>query len=129
MAERINKVILVLDRDYDGELSSVATDSNVWLIESPANRERASSYRALHETSTAESGVTTFQAAEDASASEICLNILGTIDLHHGGHSSDPPYSVLEVVGARLSPGVKTAIEELGFSKFELTVNGFRATR
>jgi hypothetical protein len=39
MAERINKVILVLDREYDGELSSVASDSHVWLVESPANRE------------------------------------------------------------------------------------------
>jgi hypothetical protein len=129
MAERINKVILVLDRDYDGELSSVASDSHVWLIESPANREAAASYWALHETPTAESGVTTFQAAEDASASEICLNILTTIDLHHAGYSSNPAYSVLEVVGARLNPVVKTALEELGFSTFESTVNGFRATR
>ena len=129
MAERINKVILVLDRDYDGELSSVATDSHVWLIDSPSNQEAAASYWALHPESNMETGVTTFTAADDDSGSESCLKILETIDLHHGGHSLDPPYSVLEIVGAALSGSVKTALEKLGFTRFESSANGFRAIR
>lgn len=127
MAERINKVILVLDRNYGAELSSVP-GGHIWLIESPSNREAAASYRARNE-STVENGVTTFKAADDDSQAEICLNILDTIDLHHGEYSSHPPYSVLEVVGAPLSHSVKVAIEALGFSRFESTINGFRALR
>lgn len=125
MAERINKVILVLDRNYGAELSSVSPDSHIWLIETPGNRDAAANHRA----STVESGVTTFKLADDDSASEGCLKMLDTIDLHHGQYSSDPPYSVLEIVGAPLSQSVKSAIEALGFKKFESTVNGFRALR
>ena len=128
MAERINQVILVLDRNYGAELASVP-DGHVWLIESPANREAAASYRALHGESTVENGLTTFKAADDDTGSETCLKMLDTIDLHHGKYSSDPPYAVLEVVGARLRRSVKDAIAALGFSRFELTANGFRALR
>ena len=129
MAERINKVILVLDRNYGAELSRVPLDAHVWLIESAANREAASSYRALHPESNVETGVTTFTVADDDTGSEACLKILETIDLHHGEYSSDPAYTVLEIVGAPLSRSVKKAIEALGFTRFESTENGFRALR
>lgn len=129
MSERINTVRLVVDRNYSGELTSLATDSHVWLIESPLNHDAAASYWKLHPASDVETGLTTFTAADDDTASEACLKILGTLDLHHGEYSGDPPYSVLEIVGARLSRSVKAAIEELGFSRFETTANGFRALR
>jgi hypothetical protein len=104
-------------------------EGHIWLIESPANREAAASYRAAHGASTVEKSVTTFKAADDDSGSETCLKMLETIDLHHGVDSADPPYSVLEIVGARLSRSVQRAIEALGFSRFESTDNGFRALR
>ena len=129
MSERINKVILVLDRNYGAELSSVPQDRHIWLIESPANREAAASYRAAHGPSTVENSVTTFKAADDDSGSESCLKMLETIDLHHGVYSADTPYAVLEIVGAPLGRSVQGAIEALGFSRFESTVNGFRALR
>ena len=129
MAERINRVLLVLDRDYDGELASVPANTHVWLIDSPVNRQVAANYRALHEGSGVETGATTFKAADDDPPSETCLSVLNDIDLHHGEYSSNPPYSVLEVVGAQLSNSIQRAIEALGFSKFESTKNGFRATR
>jgi hypothetical protein len=129
MAERINKVIRVLDRNYGAALSRVPMDGHVWLIESPANREAAASYRALQPESNVEIGVTTFKAGDEDTGSEACLKILETIDLHHGEYSSDPPYAVLEIVGAPLSRSVKKAIEALGFSKFESTGRGFTALR
>jgi len=129
MTERINRVLLVLDRDYDGELSSVPANTHIWLIDSPANRNVAANYRALHGGSSVETGATTFKAADDDLASETCLKVLDDIDLHHGQYSSDPPYSVLEVVGSRLTRPVELAIKALGFSKFERTVDGFTATR
>ena len=129
MSERINKVILVLDRNYGAELSSVPLDGHIWLIESPANREAAASYRAAHGASTAENSVTTFKAGDDDTSSETCLKMLETIDLHHGVYSADPPYAVFEIVGAPLKRSVQSAIEALGFNRFESTDNGFRALR
>lgn len=129
MAERINKVMLVLDRNYGAELSSVPTETHIWLIESPANRDAAASYRAAQGPPTAENSVTTFTAAPDDSGAETCLKLLDTIDLHHGVYSAGPQYSVLEIVGAPLSRSVRGAIEALGFSRFESTADGFRALR
>ena len=129
MSARTNKVIMIVDRNYTGDVASLATDGHVWLIESPANRDAAENYRALNGESTVENGLTIFKAADDDSGSETCLSMLETIDLHHGIYSSNPPYSVFEIVGAPLSRSVKTAIEALGFSRFEPTENGFRALR
>ena len=129
MAERINKVTLVLDRNYGAELSSVPRDRHIWLIESSANRDAAANYRAAQEPSASENSVTTFKARDDDSGSETCLKMLDTIDLHHGLYSAGPQYSVLEIVGAPLCRSVRGAIEALGFSRFELTADGFRALR
>jgi hypothetical protein len=64
---------------------------------------------------------------EDATASEICKGILLTLDLHHGEYSGG--YSVLDVIGVKLSKDLRARIEELGFSIFESTAEGFRAGR
>jgi hypothetical protein len=55
--------------------------------------------------------------------------MLDTIDLHHGKHSSNPPYPVLDVIGCPLTKAVKSAMAGLGFTRFEKMVEGFRASR
>ena len=128
MSERINKVALVLDPDYGDKLTSLADVSHVWVIDTPSNRAVASEYWAQNPTYQAELGITTFNS-ENKSRLESCLNILEAVDTHHGPHSSDPPYSVIEVIGLPLTDDAKAAIEGLGFETFETTVEGFRATR
>jgi hypothetical protein len=125
----MNVVTLVLDPDYSDKLSSFAIISHVWVIDNAANRAAASEYWARHPHHQVETGITTFIPPENKSSLETCLNILSTIDLHHGAYSSSPPYSVLEVIGLPLADEVKSALEELGFSTFENTVNGFYARR
>lgn len=129
MTAPVNKVSLVLDSDVGDRLSELASDSHVWLIDAPANRAAASKYRARNPKGGAGSGVTTFRASDDTSDLEKCLGVLGTIDLHHGEYSSDPPYSILEVVGLPRSREVISALENLGFKNFEDTEAGFRAER
>ena len=122
MAEHFKKVSLVVDRDYGGRLTSLVADS-VWIIDSPANRMAAETYWQQK----GEALVTTFKSLERDSAPAACLKILGMVDLHHGEYSGG--YSVLEVVGASLDEELRFAIKELGFSKFESTAEGFRASR
>ncbi|HET6977665.1 MAG TPA: hypothetical protein VFI24_15145 [Pyrinomonadaceae bacterium] len=125
MSERINKVALVLDPDYGAKLTSLAEAAHVWVIDTPANRAVTSKNR----TYDCGSGITTFKSADNASRLKSCLNILPMIDLHHGRHSCNPPYSVLDVIGVPLNANAKRAIKDLGFERFETTVEGFRATR
>jgi hypothetical protein len=57
------------------------------------------------------------------------LNYLGTIDLHHGPCSTETPYTVIEVIGARLAIDVREALGELGFDEFVERADGFSARR
>ena len=129
MSERINKVAVVLDPNYGDKLTSLAQLCHVWVMDTPANSSVASEYWAQNPTYEAERGITTFTVFENESRLESCLRILETVDDHHGPYSSDPPYSVLEVIGVGLTDETKAAIEDLGFETFETTVEGFRAAR
>ena len=114
------RVSLVVDKDYGHRLQSLI-NGPVWIIDSPANRIAAEACRQK------EGDVTTFKSLDGDSADAACLKILGTVDLHHGEHSGG--YSAVEVVGTPLSKKLRSAIEELGFSKFESTAEGLRASR
>jgi len=57
------------------------------------------------------------------------LNEMNTIDLHHGSYSSDPPYTVLEVLGTPLSDRIRGELSEYGFVEFLPNVEGFLAIR
>jgi hypothetical protein len=129
ISEPMKKVAIVLDPDYGNKLASLAAGAHVWIVDTPANRAAASEYWAQNARHKVESGVTTFKFSENASRLETCLDILATVDLHHGEYSSNPPYSELEVIGLPLTDKAKSAIKDLGFGRFETTAEGFRATR
>jgi hypothetical protein len=97
--------------------------------DSPVNRAIAEELWAQFLTRNHLDGVTTFKAAETDSAEEMLIENLDTIDLHHGFYSADPPYTVLEIVGARLTARIEAALTDLGFDSFPITNDGFRAIR
>ena len=57
------------------------------------------------------------------------MSELDTIDLHHGPHSANPPYTVLEVFGTTLNDRIKAELSQYGFDKFDATSVGFSAVR
>lgn len=122
-----HKVTLVLDFAFGQKLHLLATESHLWVIDPPIDRIAASEYWAKNSENKVESGIMTFKVSENEDTSEICLRILGTIDLHHNEYSSTSPYSVLEIIGLNFSDELESAIEDLGFKKFETTDKGFRA--
>lgn len=120
MAETSSKVSIVVDSDFGSRLESLV-HGPVWIIDSPANRMAA-------EASWQQKAVvTTFKGVDGDSPGASCLKILTTVDLHHGEFSGG--YSVLEVIGTPLTEELHAAIKDLGFSKFEATGDGFRASR
>jgi hypothetical protein len=101
----------------------------MWIVDSPVNRAVAEDLWAQFPKRTHLEGVTTFKAAETDSPEEMLIGNLGTIDLHHGFYSADPPYTVLDVVGARLTARIEAALTDWGFDLFSATADGFRAIR
>ena len=122
-------VSVVLDRAFGPRLSEVSELGPVWIVDSPVNRAVAVDLWAQFPTRNHLNGITTFKAAETDSCEEMLIGNLDTIELHHGFYSADPPYTVLEVVGSRLTARIEAALRTLGFDSFPVTTDGFRATR
>jgi len=122
-------VSVVLDRAFGSRLPDLLALGPVWIVDSPVNHAIAENLWAQFPTRSHLEGVTTFNAAETDSPEETLLEYLGTIDLHHGSDSADPPYTVLEVIGARLTAKIEAVLSDLGFDSFPVTVDGFRAVR
>jgi len=124
-----HRVFLVLDRNYGPALIALSEKGPVWIVDTPENRKVAQQiWKANSEASHLE-GVTTFKFVESSSSDDMLTNEFETIDLHHGSYSADPPYTVLEVIGARLTEKVKAELARFGFNQFIETADGFRALR
>jgi hypothetical protein len=122
-------VFVVLDREYGKRLSELAQAGRMWIVDTPLNRAAAQKIWAVNSNSSHLDGVTTFKFGEDISPEDILINELDTINLHHGTHSADPPYTVLEVIGTAISGNLKTELSQFGFDDFRETPRGFRAVR
>jgi hypothetical protein len=57
------------------------------------------------------------------------MDLLATVDLHHGEYSHDPPWTILTVYGVELSPAIKEALVEYGDFEFTFLPDGFTAKR
>ena len=123
------RVFVVLDRNYGERLDPLAQNGPVWIVDTDANRVVAQHIWADAPNRSHLEGVTTFKFLEDSSPEDILVNELAQIDLHHGVHSANPPYTVIEVIGAGISDKVKESLSEFGFNHFETIPEGFRATR
>ncbi len=123
------RVYMVLNREYGDRLFDLARTGPVWIVDTPLNRTAAQRIWTVDPNRGHLDGVTTFETGDDSSPEDSLINELDTIDLHHGTYSADPPYTVLEVIGAGMSERVKTGLSEFGFNEFQSTTEGFRAVR
>jgi hypothetical protein len=123
------RVFVVLDQEYGERLLELNRSGPVWIVDTPRNRAAAEKTWAAHANSSYLEGVTTFETGNGGSSEDTLINELDTIDLHHGTYSADPAYTVLEVIGAKMSERVKTELSQFGFHQFQATAEGFRAVR
>jgi hypothetical protein len=66
---------------------------------------------------------------ESSSPEEMLIARLDSIELHHGSHSADPPYTLMEVHGTPLTDDVRSGLAAYGFNEFQESSTGFTATR
>jgi hypothetical protein len=123
------KVCVVVDREFGQRLSELEPDVPVWIVGTSANRAAAEQLWKDHPQKNHLTGITTFKDWESASTEELLVSELDTIDLHHGPHSANPPYTILEVFGAPLSERIKAELLQYGFNEFRPTQAGFNAVR
>ncbi len=122
-------VWVIVDPEFGERLGDLPTGEAVWVMQSTANSAAATRLRTKRIGETSLNGITTFTADSSAIPEEVLVDMLATIDLHHGEYSSKPPYSKIRVLGAHLTPIVEDALSEFGFINHGSTPNGFVAEK
>jgi hypothetical protein len=125
------RVAIVVDRQFGPQLGDLAGRLHVWVCDSPANRPAAEAiWRARGDGEyDIESGATLFNCAPDEAVEDALVDIIGTVDEHHGKYSHDPPWSVIEVIGCNPSPRVQAAFAALGAQITGMPPDRFEARR
>jgi hypothetical protein len=123
MTHQHGKIVLLLDRELGARLSGVASGAHVWVCGSPSNRKVVEAIWSTQETPATSSTVTVFDVTEKQSPEAMCQDVVWTIYEHH------PGWLMLEVHGAELSEGLRTAFAGIGAQQCLKTQYGFRCTR
>jgi hypothetical protein len=122
------RVIVVVDRGFGEKLETIPAGVPVWIVDSSVNRAAAEKMWAAAPQVSHLEGITIFTSPEGASPERSLIGQIDTIDLHHGIYSADPPYSVLDVIGVAITEGIKSALEQNGFTEIHPLEAGFRAS-
>ena len=123
------KVFLIVDTTYGESLATLPPHVPVWIIESDLNTPVAERLRQERAEESHLQSITTFQEKPKLSSEEQAISMLEQVDLHHGECSTDPPYSILEVIGCIATDKMRQELQEYGLGISEITEEGFTATR
>lgn len=122
-------VLVVLDRSFGEKLLSLPAAVPVWVADTPSNRAEVERLWAAQPKDSHLTGLTLFQFAATASAEAMLIDLLPSLEEHHGPASTRTPYMRLEVIGAPLTEAVRSALRGFNFNTFDEMAQGFVATR
>lgn len=127
MPLELSTVAIVIDPDFGAALQSLASRMPVWVADTPGNRVAIEAEWTRRRRDGAEREVTVFRMIDGLTAAEHVSALLATIEAHHGQGAQDPPFEVLEVVGAEPDAAMTAAIRSAGGTDPVATPTGFRA--
>jgi hypothetical protein len=125
---KVHRVFIVLTPDFGESLACLPERRPVWIVDSPANSAVARRLWSERIGFRHRGGITVFTPGSDSPELNL-LNVLDTIEEHHGSRSVNPPCSGLDVVGCNPSEAIAAKLLELGFVITFSGLNGFRADR
>ncbi|HWF00428.1 MAG TPA: hypothetical protein VG248_11575 [Caulobacteraceae bacterium] len=128
LADQSRRLLVVLDPNFGDRLHEVRPDQPVWIVESAHNTPVVKALWRVPLGHRSLTDVTSFTPKAQDPEPEL-IGQLDVIDLHHGPYSTQTPYTLIEVVGARLTHEVRAAVRQLGFDTFKSTQRGFTARR
>jgi hypothetical protein len=122
-------VAIVVDRSFGDKLVVLARRLHVWVIDSPANRPARDKVWNETKAYTLDSGATLFFDDGTQAPDVVAERMLDDVEMHHGGNAHTPPLTRIEVYGAKRTPLLQSALEELEYDHFEDGPDGFVASR
>src|SRR5215813_11203481 len=116
MNDRRCCVMIIVDRNFGDRVLPLSRMGQVWLIESPANREARQRWVASLDESDKDdlfSGITIFGALGGTKPEEDLADVLDTV-LDHVPWKADPQDMVLEIYGVSQTECVEHVLEDAG---------------
>ena len=124
MARRVS---VVLDRNYGAKLEGLAMKTDVWIVESDANRAAADALWSVAQ-EWPHISVTIFRAPE-VPTEDTWRTLLHQIHLGEGRAEKHASFETIDVIGSEATDEARRVLEGAGFDSISLTREGFRAAR
>ena len=124
----VHRVAIVVAPTFAADLEKLADDRHVWALRVPDYERVANQRWTAAEADDLESGMTLFNGCGLSPEAEL-MNILGTVEEHHGVHSHTPAVSEVEVIGAQATVEVRAELGAYGFDDVSASERGFIARR
>jgi hypothetical protein len=128
-------LIVIVDPNYGDLLETAAKISPVWVVDSQINKTASNRLWSTHPSDDHRDtgAVTCFEVGDTQDRSGNLLNLVPTLEEHHGeihdARFSFPKGFVLEVIGLTPTDNVMNALREFGFSSFIEKPDGFQACK
>jgi hypothetical protein len=127
MKEKPYMVHVIVDPAFGQRLREIPVGEPIWIADTEVNRP---AYKMVETERNPESylvGLTCFKVDAKNSPEDWLISEIATIDLHHGEMSHAPPWSIINVIGAKWSNRIRDELAKFGFDKHEDTADGFKA--
>lgn len=128
-------LIVVVDPDHGARLETAAQLAPVWVVDTHINKKAVKRVWMSHpHADHREKGaVTSYKSQNPEDRLGTLLNIMPDLETHHGNVEDNelvfPKGFVLGVVGLAISVDVMSALQNLGFTSFVETPEGFEARK
>ena len=99
----------------------------VWIADTEINRSAYATLGPERNPGNYLEGLSSFKVDKTVSPDNWLVCEIETIDLHHGQWSHDPPWSVINVIGAKWNERIQKELARFGFDHHENTAEGFVA--
>jgi hypothetical protein len=119
-------VAIVVDAAFGDALLELSSRMPVWICGTSVNLQAAEKCRKSVQPPP---DVTTFNVGVSESPEAMFLGVLADVDLHHGEHSKEFPWTNLHVLGVGLTPAIRNLLSEYGIQEFSNLFTGFQCTR
>jgi hypothetical protein len=135
MGDEMSNLIVILDPNYGDSFGKAAQFAPFWVVATPGNNDACQHLRETRPVADhrEKGAVTNFHVCDAEDRFANLLDILPTLEEHHG-HISDDRFSfpagfILEVIGLSPTGSVTNALREFGFASFCETPGGFQARK
>lgn len=107
-------LIIIMDESFDTQSISEVKNTDVWIIDSPSNRE----YYDNSKESSSDNELTIFKARDTSTSGFLQFeDALSEADLHHGFYSGSAGWQRLKIYGMKFSEDLKKLLEDYSINK------------